>query len=60
MLKIRGKKMMIRTIGNLKFENKIIGFLLMDEKGNIKIKITKNISRVILQENSIIEVSMND
>jgi len=52
--------MMIQIIGNLKFENKIIGFLLMDEKGNIKIKITKNISRVILQENSIIEVSMND
>ena len=51
---------MIQTIGSLKFENKIIGFLLMDEKGNIKIKITKNISRVILQENSIIEVSMND
>lgn len=50
----------MRTIGNLKFENKIIGFLLMDEKGNVTIKITKNISRVILQENSIIEVSMND
>jgi len=46
--------MMIQIIGNLKFENKIIGFLLMDEKGNIKIKITKNISRVTLEENSVI------
>ena len=43
--------MMIQIIGNLKFENKIIGFLLMDEKGNIKIKIT-NIAGLYSHQNA--------